>query len=54
MRDKCRVCNRKLITEKSKQHEVGVKCYRKLLKGYRGIQVEPFEDVNKIKEKLSA
>lgn len=52
MRDRCRVCNRKLTVSKSQERGVGPKCYYKLREGYRGIQVEQFESIKKLSKKL--
>lgn len=52
MRERCRVCQRQLRTERSMRREVGVKCYRKFNRGYRGVQVEQGESVVELKEKL--
>lgn len=52
MRERCRVCNRPLITQKSKQREVGIKCYRKWRKGYRGAQIEQGENMEMLRNRL--
>ena len=50
--ERCRICNLPLRTEKAKRRGYGLKCARKLRRGFGGIQVEMFEDVDKLRRKL--
>lgn len=49
---RCRVCNRKLTNPKSRERELGPVCYKKWEEGYRGIQLNPNEDMDTLKQKL--
>ena len=50
--ERCRICGLPLRTERSKKRGYGLKCARKLRRGFGGIQVEQFEDVERLRRKL--
>ena len=50
---RCRVCNREITNELSLKRGIGKKCYAKWKKGYRGIQLEPGDNVRELAEKLA-
>jgi len=50
---RCRVCGRTITNSLSLKRGVGAKCYRKWLKGYRGIQLDAGENVRELAKKLA-
>ena len=47
---KCIICNRKLKAVKSVERKIGYCCYKKLKKGYCGLQLNQFDSNEQIKE----
>ena len=45
---KCRICKKELSNKISLKRRLGPVCYKKWKAGYRGIQIEPFEDIKEI------